>query len=129
MNGADNCTVVNLHGIGDDVGVDIERPFSEVIIYRNSNQVRGNYALVELFSEYKNSTKKIYDCTLRRLSELGAELIFPPSLRVSDYHKVAQVVNWLYRHNHMTEAEKQKLDLCIGQLEKFAQFAASEPKG
>ncbi len=127
------CTRVMLHGDGDWVSdgdkATRERPFSEVIIYRDRTEVQNNYAIIKLVSECQSADKKIYQTALKELPVLGAKLISgPPSFEVSDYRHVAGVVDWLFRHNHMTEAGKEKLDSSIVQLKIFAEFAASDPK-
>ncbi len=110
-----------------------ECPFVQVVVFRHEASVESNYAVIELCRECKAGERAIYDYARERLLELGATLSLsreelPLCYEVANYRHVAQVVDWLYRHNHMTIQQKKQLDGCISEQAKAAEFAASDPE-
>ena len=113
-------------------------PFTTLIVCRDSSKVDGNYVTIELATPYKNGTKAIDEYAQQRLQELGAKInywkappnktIAPLNFEVKHHQHVAQVVDWLFRHEYLYAENKTQIDSSVNMLVMSSEFAASNPQ-
>ncbi len=104
-----------------------------IVICRESGNSAGNYMQIELSSKYKRDEEGLDYEEITRLRQLGASLIFtkderPLCLEVKKHQDIATVVDWLFRHNYMTESEKSTIDSHVFMAEMTGALAEANPR-